>query len=45
MVSILSKDKGLKNINLVFIGDNSRKTKEEYPYNYNNTMILKSRID
>ena len=31
--------------NRAFIGDNSRKTIDEYPYNYNNTMIMKSRID
>ena len=35
----------IKMNNLALIGDNSRKTIDEYPYNYNNTMIMKSRID
>ena len=28
-----------------FGGDSSRKTIDEYPYNYNNTLIMKSRLD
>ena len=28
-----------------FRGDSNRNTIDEYPYNYNNTMIMKSRID
>lgn len=28
-----------------FRGDAERKTIDEYPYNYNATMIMKSRID
>ena len=28
-----------------FWGDNSRNTIDEYPYNYNNTIMMKSRND
>ena len=28
-----------------FIGDSNRRLSEEYPFKYNNTMIMRSRID
>ena len=36
----------LKSIKLgSFQGDSSRKMKDDYPFNYNNTLIMKSRVD